>query len=217
VGESHAQRVGYSILKNLNLDELIATSGENYVTKGVQLAKDKEALRELKSVIRSRLLASSICNPKVITREMELHYRRIWTEYLAMGAAEWKPAEQSAESGVSMKSAITAVGRVRMAMVKLEAGRFEEAIEICSKLVDSSETSPLAQYVLGVALHRLGRDIEAIEALEMSLMQRQDNPGAWKLLGELYLVQNDVGKANICLEKIATIQKQSQCLDAYTL
>jgi predicted O-linked N-acetylglucosamine transferase (SPINDLY family) len=83
VGESHAQRVSYSILKNLNLDQLIAFTEEEYVSKSIELAEHPELIRELKTKMRKNLLASSICNPKVITREMELNFKRIWMEYLS--------------------------------------------------------------------------------------------------------------------------------------
>ena len=77
VGESHAQRVGYSILKNLDLETLIAQSDDEYVVQAVELARHSERVKELKTRMRKNLLASSICNPHVMTRELELRLMAI--------------------------------------------------------------------------------------------------------------------------------------------
>ena len=192
VGESHAQRVSYSILKNLNLDQLIAFTEEEYVSKSIELAEHPELIRELKTKMRKNLLASSICNPKVITREMELNFKRIWME--------------GRRSGDTVGEAITAASKLRMAMVKLEKGEYEQAIEISSSLLGEDGISPLAFYVLGVSRHRLGEDEGAIEALKKSLSLNSRNPGVWKALGEAYLSKGEIDEANACFEKICEIK-----------
>ncbi|RZB34890.1 MAG: protein O-GlcNAc transferase [Desulfobacteraceae bacterium Eth-SRB1] len=226
VGESHAQRVSYSILKNLNLDQLIAFTEEEYVSKSIELAENPEIIRGLKTKMRKNLLASSICNPRVITREMELNFKRIWMEYQESGIrgqgsevreqksgvrshpGEMRPAvvnefHRAGRAGDTVGDAISAASRLRMAMVKLEKGEYGQAIEISSSLVDENGVSYLACYILGVSHFRLGREKDAIEALNKSLSLNNSNPGVWKALGEIYLSMGEIDEANACLERIA--------------
>ena len=200
VGESHAQRVSYSILKNLNLDQLTAFTEEEYISKSIELAEDPEIIRGLKTKMRKNLLASSICNPKVITREMELNFKRIWVEYLSSGVRDQGSGFREEDA---VGDAITAASRLRMAMVKLEKGEYGQAIEISSSLAGENGVSYLAWYVLGVSHFRLGREEDAIKALNKSLSLNSSNPGAWKALGEVYLSKGEIDEANACLERIA--------------
>jgi protein O-GlcNAc transferase len=213
VGESHAQRVSYSILKNLNLDQLIAVTEEEYVAKSIELAEHPEIIRELKTKMRKNLLASSICNPKVITREMELNFKRIWLEYLSPGiedqgskVMEQDKADKGQNAKGSVEAAITAASRLRIAMVKLEKKEYGQAIEISSSLVDEKGVAHLAWYILGISYFKLNRTEEAIEALNKSLALKTENPGAWKVLGEIYQSRGKIDEANICFARIPVPQ-----------
>ena len=213
VGESHAQRVSYSILKNLNLDQLIAFTEEEYVLKAIELAEHPEIIRELKTKMRKNLLASSICNPKVITREMELNFKRIWIEYLSSGIRDQESTfmeQDRADKGQTAKDAvedaITSASRLRMAMVKLEKEEYGQAIEISSSLVNENGVAYLAWYILGISHFKLDREKEAIEALNKSLILNTENSGAWKVLGEIYLSKGKIDEANACFERTAAIQ-----------
>jgi len=185
VGERHAQRVSYSILKNLDLDQLIAFSEDEYVSKSVELAKRPELVRELKTRMRKNLLASSICNPRVITREMELNFKKIWIEHLNSKFRIKNSGVRSQTSGAEVDEAISAASRLRMAMVKLEAGEFDRAAEISSSLVEEESVSSLAWYLLGVSNYRLGKKDEAVNALDNSLRVDSNNAGARQLLEKI--------------------------------
>ena len=137
--------------------------------------------------MRNNLLASSICNPKVITREMELNYKKIWMEYLSSGFRDQGSGVRSLESGDAVGDAISAASRLRMAMVKLEAGEYSQAMEISSSLLDKNGVSHLAWYILGVSRFRLGREQDAVDALNQSLSLNRNNPGARELLEEIRL------------------------------
>jgi protein O-GlcNAc transferase len=73
VGDSHVSRVGYSLLKSVSLDEFIAFDIDQYVQKAIDWAnpKNKEVLRELKSILRAELLQSDLCNRE----RFNLHFR----------------------------------------------------------------------------------------------------------------------------------------------
>jgi len=215
VGQSHAQRVGYSILKNIDLDSLIALTEEEYVSKSIKLARNPEMITELKTKMRKNLIASPICNPAIVTREIELNIKKIWAEYLhgqnksKSDFTKIEKCEQkscnSDESNI-LETAITDASRLRLAMIKLKAGEYEKALEISSSLVTKKGISSLALYVHGVSLFRLDQPEKAISALNKSLDFDNKNSGAWKILGELYLSEGKIDKANNCLEKIWEIQ-----------
>ncbi len=211
VGESHAQRVSYSILKNLNLDSLIAYSENEYVSKAVELAKNPELIIELKKKMRKNLLASSICNPIVFVRELELNLKKIWMEYLNSGLQvadcdieNEKNRQNKATPNCieDIGSAITDASKLRLAMVKLRAGEFEQAKNISSNLIGNNGVSHLAWYVLGVSRYHLGDEKKAMEALIKSINLNSKNTGAWKILGEIYLTQDKIEKANECLKNV---------------
>jgi predicted O-linked N-acetylglucosamine transferase (SPINDLY family) len=77
-GQSHRQRVGYSILKNANIEETIANSEEEYIDIAVRLAKDRDALERLRYNIHARLRASILCDPARFTRQLEEAYLQVW-------------------------------------------------------------------------------------------------------------------------------------------
>ena len=47
IGQRHGSRFGYSILKNLGMEECIANSSEEYIKKTIMLASDKKKLLNL--------------------------------------------------------------------------------------------------------------------------------------------------------------------------
>jgi predicted O-linked N-acetylglucosamine transferase (SPINDLY family) len=77
-GQLHRQRVGYSILKNANIEETIAYSEDEYIATAVRLAKDHDALMRLRRDIHTRLRASILCDPAHFTRQLEEAYLQAW-------------------------------------------------------------------------------------------------------------------------------------------
>ena len=62
IGESHHQRISYSLLGAVGLDELCTSSVDEYVQVAVDLANDVESLKFLRENLRPRLLESSLCD-----------------------------------------------------------------------------------------------------------------------------------------------------------
>lgn len=80
-GKSHGSRFGYSILKNIGLEDLAVYNEENYVLKAIALAEDVELLDLLHKNLRSMMLNSSLMDEKKYIRTVETIYQRIWNEY----------------------------------------------------------------------------------------------------------------------------------------
>ncbi|ATX78633.1 putative O-linked N-acetylglucosamine transferase, SPINDLY family [Mariprofundus aestuarium] len=86
VGKTHAQRVSYSILKNIGYEETITDSVDAYVEKAVQLAEQPENLSMLRKVLPALFKHSSLHQPDQFTRQMEDLFLQAWQEKMGEAA-----------------------------------------------------------------------------------------------------------------------------------
>lgn len=77
-GQSHAARVGASLLTSAGLTDWITESAELFVTKAVSCASDLSALAGLRSSLRSRVAASALCDGPDAGRAFEQVVRQAW-------------------------------------------------------------------------------------------------------------------------------------------
>ena len=80
IGQGHASRVGYSILSNLALDNLIAHSTEEYQNIAVNLANNKDELTELHTTLRKRMKNSTLLDHKLHTEQLETIFKSIYNK-----------------------------------------------------------------------------------------------------------------------------------------
>lgn len=80
-GERHGARFGYSILKNLGLEECIGFGGDEYVQKAIAFAGDKELLDVLHKNLRTLMRKSSLMNAKQYIEDVETAYQRMWEKF----------------------------------------------------------------------------------------------------------------------------------------
>ena len=78
VGKSHGERFGYSLLKNLGLDELAAFSVDDYIARAVMLAGDRELLAGLQESLRGMMQKSPLMDSRLYVQEMEAAYSAVW-------------------------------------------------------------------------------------------------------------------------------------------
>jgi predicted O-linked N-acetylglucosamine transferase (SPINDLY family) len=83
-GQTHAGRVGASLLTYAGLPELIAESPEHYIALTVALASDLERLQDLRQGLRTRLQRSALMDAVGLTRSIESAYREMWKKYCEM-------------------------------------------------------------------------------------------------------------------------------------
>jgi protein O-GlcNAc transferase len=74
-GTSHASRVGASIMNNIGLPELVATSADQYVDIAVSLANDLVRIQDYRNRLRMRLSSSPLMDAVTFTRDLEKSYR----------------------------------------------------------------------------------------------------------------------------------------------
>ncbi len=80
-GETHASRVGVSLLSSVGMQDLIAESYEDYVIIATDLANNKDRLNELRTNLRQIMKDAPLTNAKAITRSIEEAYRSMWVNY----------------------------------------------------------------------------------------------------------------------------------------
>ena len=70
-GDKHGTRIGYSILKNVGLDELAVNSYDDYVSRAIALAGDRELLKILRKNLRGMMTKSALMNSELYIHDME--------------------------------------------------------------------------------------------------------------------------------------------------
>jgi len=82
-GDHSIARGGVSLLSNLGLTELIATTPQDYVDIVRRLAANPAQLAVLRSSLRERVLASPLMDGARFTRNLEDLYRQMWRGWCA--------------------------------------------------------------------------------------------------------------------------------------
>lgn len=77
-GDRHATRVGASLLANVALGDLIATSEDMYMQIASGLASDIATLDGLRTELRGRLTNSTLVDSGRLAKEIESVYRQMW-------------------------------------------------------------------------------------------------------------------------------------------
>jgi protein O-GlcNAc transferase len=77
-GDKFISHMGESFLHNLDLEQWIARSPEDYVEKAVAMASDLSMLSTLRQGLRNRLLQSQICNAPLFVENLEKAFREMW-------------------------------------------------------------------------------------------------------------------------------------------
>ena len=74
IGKSHNSRFGYSILKNLELEELCANTPDDYIKICVELANSPDLLNQLHILLQNRMKKSSLMNKELYMHDLENYY-----------------------------------------------------------------------------------------------------------------------------------------------
>ena len=77
-GDSHAGRVGASLLNTIKKPELIAGTPEDYTRIARQLAREPLQLNIMRKQLRNQVTGSSLCNSLEFAINMEHAYREAW-------------------------------------------------------------------------------------------------------------------------------------------
>jgi predicted O-linked N-acetylglucosamine transferase (SPINDLY family) len=78
-GQTHASRVGISLLHAMGLPDLVAQTPDRYV----EIAADVDRLIALRRQLRPRLQSSPLCDAAGLARAIESAYRQAWRAWCA--------------------------------------------------------------------------------------------------------------------------------------
>jgi predicted O-linked N-acetylglucosamine transferase (SPINDLY family) len=81
LGQTHASRVGGSVLTSIGLGELCASTADGFVDIATNLAADPDRIREIRTNLRAMMLASRLMNPAGLTRAIEASFREVWLRW----------------------------------------------------------------------------------------------------------------------------------------
>jgi protein O-GlcNAc transferase len=84
-GNTHASRVGTSLLTNIGLSEFVARNDKEYLSIAVNLAADLKKLGDLRRSLRDRMLRSALCDAERFVLNLENGYRTIWEQWCKDG------------------------------------------------------------------------------------------------------------------------------------
>jgi predicted O-linked N-acetylglucosamine transferase (SPINDLY family) len=82
-GQTHASRVGVSLLNNIGLPELVASTPEEYVRLAVELAGDLPRLSQLRSTLRPQMEGSPLMDAPRFAQDVEEAYLAMWRHWCA--------------------------------------------------------------------------------------------------------------------------------------
>ena len=97
----HPGRVGESLLRNLDLGDLVATDVDAYVDLAVALAADRELLATLRSGLRERMQAAPLLDARGFAAALEDAYRGMWRVWCADDPSVATHGSQAAPSSAS--------------------------------------------------------------------------------------------------------------------
>lgn len=86
-GDRHAGRVGASLLTAIGVPELIAADARAYVAAAAALGSDRAGLAAYRATLRTRLLASPLCDGPGHSARFEAALRSRWRDWCAAGRA----------------------------------------------------------------------------------------------------------------------------------
>lgn len=81
-GERHGTRFGYSMLKNLGLEELAASNETEYISKAVALARDLPRLKQLHERLPQMMKDSPIMDYTAYVSNLEKQYEVVYQEWI---------------------------------------------------------------------------------------------------------------------------------------
>jgi protein O-GlcNAc transferase len=77
-GDRHAGRVGVSLLHGMGLEELIATSPDEYRRLANDLARDRDRLAAYRDTLRTRMRRAPLTDAAGFARDIEAAFRTMW-------------------------------------------------------------------------------------------------------------------------------------------
>ncbi len=172
VGRVHAQRVSYSILKNIGIEETVAETEAAYIEQALALARDPALLEGLRRRIPGAIRNSILCDPQRFTRQLENLYRQAW-EAKRHSLPE-DIHRDGAEAEMPLQAAKDKNALLRAAQQALREERSHEAASLAQQVLASHPHDIDARFVLGTAEYQRRNFARSCELLGAVAEQAPD-------------------------------------------
>lgn len=182
-GTSHGARFGYSILKNIGLDECIAFSEKEYVEKTVTLATDVEKINNLHQTLRSKIMNSAVMNEKQYVSEVEESYEKMWEELVYI-----KQQARSKKSVMIQNS--KKINELKIELLQAWRNQdYSRTISLAKAVLQYNLEDYEILYVLAEVYYNMKKFDQAKKFAERVIAIKKDYVKAYYLLGMVYFVQ----------------------------
>jgi len=192
VGKVHAQRVSYSILKNIDIENTITYSEKEYIDRAVSLAKNIEELTGLREKIPVALRKSILCNTSKFVRQLEDVYITAWND---KGYKSFRDASRIKGGKHDIKDRVDINNELNRVKVNLENGNLVEADDLITRIVDKHPENIDAQFMLGTIENQKGNYNAGIEILNDVIKKNPTSLNARLNLGVAYTETNQLDEA----------------------
>ena len=158
VGERHGARFGYSLLKNIGLDDCCAFSKEEYIDIAIRLAEDLTLLDDLHNNLRQKMLQSPLMQGEAYMQDAEQAYDRIYEAFLL---------NRSLSDGNLIKADLGGIEQgAREAFIQRN---WQELFYLSSRYQSFYADSPDMLYFLAIACFKLDKKERTLAAVERVL------------------------------------------------
>jgi predicted O-linked N-acetylglucosamine transferase (SPINDLY family) len=225
MGETFAGRMGASLLRAIDLPELITTNQQDYEALAIELALNPERLRQLREGLERNRLTTPLFDTARFTRNLEAAYSAMLQRYHAglppghihvpPSANEplylpvvKPPSAKSAEQSSLPPSPASASASVDCQFLDLQlqqarsyhqAGQLAQAETIYRQILQLNPNHVDALYLLSVIAHQLGQYATAVELAGKAILA---NPN----IAEFHAIRGNA---------LAGLQQYSEALNSF--
>ncbi len=185
LGTRHGSRFGYSVLKNIGLDECIALSETEYVEKAIALANDREKLNELHQTLRQKLADSAVMNGSQYVLEVESCYEEMWEDLMYVN-------HKVSRSTVLDAKKIAKINQLKIKLLHAwENSDNEQVLKLGKEVLKINPNDHEILYVLAEIYYNENDFDRAQKFAERTIAVKDDYVKAYYILGMIYASQKD--------------------------
>lgn len=92
-GPTFAGRHSTTHLINAGLEKFVAESWDDYISKAISLANDRQELKQMRSTLRNQMLNAPVCDGKRFGAHLSVAFREMWKQWVEgqeRGVDEWQ-------------------------------------------------------------------------------------------------------------------------------
>ena len=181
-GKVHVSRVGVSLLSVVGLNEFIADSPEEYISKAVDLAHNLDKLTELRANLRSQMESSPLTDGKAIAGSIESAYRQMWQDWCGKREQGIGNRKQGRENNAYELN--------NLGVSYIQQGKPEQAISIFKQALAIKPDCVEVHNNLGQLYQEQKQFVAAQKHLQQAIKLAPRSPQPYYHLGLLYQAQN---------------------------